>query len=136
MTQGQSRRIIAVSSMVVFSLGFLNAAQNEEVPSARFLIGVGFTYTFISIIADLGAGDFAAGFAILILISAVLFEGEDLMHLLTKRAGKAKPKKRKNSSAPEGLEPIEGVDSFDTAFTKLVRGERLKRRTRRHTRRS
>jgi hypothetical protein len=122
MTAGQQRRTIAVSSMVVFSLGFLGAAHKDELPSARFLVGVGFTFMFISIFADLGAGDLAAGFAILIMISAVLYEGEDIMGLLTQRAkGEVKTKagkKGKNKSepvegrvagigAPEGLEPLE-----------------------------
>lgn len=135
MTVGQQRRTIAVSSMVVFTLGFLNAAQNDEAPTARFLIGVGFTYTFISVFADLGAGDFAAGLAILILISAVLFEGEDLMALLTKRAGKAKLKKRsrKNVQAPEGAESLE---SFDSAFDSTTRAVGIRRAPVRHTRRS
>jgi hypothetical protein len=113
--------------MVVFSLGFLNAAQNDEAPTARFLIGVGFTYTFISVFADLGAGDFAAGFAILILISAVLYEGEDIMALLTKRAGKSKQKKRRKRGGTEGLEGAEGMEGFNSNLQKMGRIQRAQR---------
>lgn len=128
MTVGQQRRTIAVSAMVVFTLGFLNAAQNDEVPDARFLIGVGFTYTFISIFADLGAGDIAAAFAILILLTAVIYEGEDIMNYLTKRANSGRKKhKRHPSTGVEGLEPIEGTD---TEFEKAQRPGRVQRATR------
>lgn len=130
MTVGQQRRTIAVSSMVVFTLGFLNAAQNDEAPSARFLIGVGFTFTFISIFADLGAGDFAAGLAILIMLSAILYEGEDIMALLTKRAGKVKPKKRGKNKL-QGAQAPEGLESFDSSFQNTQPMQRLRRTARR-----
>lgn len=133
MTLGQQRRTIAVSAMVVFTLGFLNAAQNDEPPSARFLIGVGFTYTFISLFADLGAGDFAAGFAILVLISAVIYEGEDIMGLLTRRAkGEVKPKNRRKK-VRDGFTSSEGIDSLESASapsSDFQKPSRLQRATR------
>jgi hypothetical protein len=112
MTLSQQRRIIAVSSMVVFTLGFFGAAQKNQLPNARFLIGIGFTYTFISVFADLGAGDFGAGLAILVMISAILFEGEDLINLLTQRAkGKVKPVTKKQvaakTKAASTLDPLD-----------------------------
>jgi len=147
MTVGQQRRTIAVSSMVVFGLGFLKAAHESEVPNARFLIGIGFTYTFISVVADMGGGDFAAGFAILILIAAVLYEGEDIMELLTKRsAGKVEANKKKKSKANStahaqalgGMDGLEGAGSTTTPEAlgdfersnrqKLARPTRLVRR--------
>jgi hypothetical protein len=118
MTLSQQRRVIAVSSMVVFTLGFFGAAQKSELPKARFLIGIGFTFTFISIFADLGAGDFGAGLAILVMISALLFEGEDLISILTQRAkGKVKPltKKQAAAKARKATAP-QPLDQFDTAF--------------------
>lgn len=131
MTVGQQRRTIAVSSMVVFTLGFLNAAQKEETPSARFLIGVGFTYTFISVFADLGAGDFGAGLAILILLSALIYEGEDFMALITKRAGKVKRKKRRHGEALEAAEGTDVPEPMGRKLTKLTRSQRPLRTLRR-----
>lgn len=141
MTAGQQRRTIAVSSMVVFTLGFLGAAHKEELPTARFLVGVGFTFMFISIFADLGAGDLAAGFAILIMIAAVLYEGEDIMGLLTQRAkGEVKAKGKKGSKgepmktatnigAAEPLEGIEGSAQGLLPITRATRSTRLQRST-------
>lgn len=142
MTAGQQRRTIAVSSMVVFTLGFLGAAHKEELPTARFLVGVGFTFMFISIFADLGAGDLAAGFAILIMIAAVLYEGEDIMGLLTQRAkGEVKkPKAKKsvkgktkekaaNATAPEPLEGLEGGSVGLEPVQRVQRSARLQRST-------
>jgi hypothetical protein len=140
MTLGQQRRTIAVSSMVVFGLGFLNAAHKHQSPSTRFLIGVGFTYTFISVFADMGAGDFGAGLAILIMISAILFEGEDIVGLFNERAkGKVKiPKGKKGQnthggsiSQAESIEGIEGEFEQPTGLAKparLMRSGRLSRR--------
>lgn len=141
MTAGQQRRTIAVSSMVVFTLGFLGAAHKEELPTARFLVGVGFTYMFVSIFADLGAGDLAAGFAILIMIAAVLYEGEDIMGLLTarakgevktkgKKAGKGKAKEKAvNATAPEPLEGLEGASEGLAPIQRQQRSARLQRST-------
>lgn len=140
MTLGQQRRTIAVSSMVVFGLGFLNAAHKDQAPSARFLIGIGFTFTFISIFADMGAGDFGAGLAILIMISAIMFEGEDIVGLFNERAkGIVKvPKGKKGKGThggsiaqAEGMEGIEGEFEPPTGLAKparLMRSGRLARR--------
>jgi len=132
-TAGQQRRTLAVSAMTVFALGFLNAANKDEMPNARFLIGIGFTYTIISMIADLGAGDFAAGMAILIMISAILYEGEDIINLLNRRSkGEVKPakgKKRKGGQliAAEGLEALEEAESPGEHLTPMQKMQRLQR---------
>lgn len=140
MQVAQQRRVIAVSAMATFGLGFLGAAHREEAPSARFLVGVGFTYTFVSVCADLGAGDLAAGFAILIMIAAVLYEGEDITNLFTERAkgevkvgekGKKKnagKNKRSVNLAGEPLEnEFEGVEGSDNAGTGQFRLQRAQR---------
>ena len=115
----QQRRIIAISAMVTFTLGFLGAAHKDETPSARFLIGIGFTYTFVSVFADLGAGDMAAAFAILIMIGALLYEGEDIVGLLSERSkGKvkvAKSTKTKAAVKPGAAEGIEGMEGGENA---------------------
>lgn len=134
MTLGQQRRTIAISAMVTFGLGFLGAAHKEQTPSARFLIGIGFTFTFISVFSDLGAGDLAAAFAILIMISAVLYEGEDIMGLLTQRTKgevkvteKSKKKTAAKAGGPENLEALEGADSSATGLTRTESPQRLQR---------
>jgi hypothetical protein len=121
--------------MVTFTLGFLGAAHKNETPSARFLIGIGFTFTFVSVFADLGAGDMAAAFAILIMISAVLYEGEDIIGLLTERANKgtvkvsekSKKKVSAKSSHSEELEGLEGADATGTTLDSIEHSARLTR---------
>lgn len=135
MQLGQQRRTIAISAMVTFTLGFLGAAHKEETPSARFLIGIGFTYTFVSVFADLGAGDMAAAFAILIMISAVLYEGEDIIGLLTERANKgtvkvsekSKKKVAAKSAHSENLEGLEGIEGGTEALNPIEHSQRLTR---------
>lgn len=135
----QQRRIIAISAMVTFTLGFLGAAHKNETPSARFLIGIGFTFTFVSVFADLGAGDMAAAFAILIMIGALLYEGQDLIGLITERANgkvkvgkgsKAKTGKNTKTGAAEGLEGIEGGEAPTNTGTTLTSMEHSQRLTR------
>lgn len=137
----QQRRVIAISAMVTFTLGFLGAAHKEETPSARFLIGIGFTFTFVSVFADLGAGDMAAAFAILIMIGALLYEGEDIIGLLTERAkGKVKVTKKGKtkaatkagtgggvSASPEQLEALEGSGLATQGLSTIEKGTRLTR---------
>lgn len=86
MNLAQQRRIIAVSAMLVFALGFLSHAQKGELPTARFLIGTGGIYTIISIFADLGMA-IGAGMAMVVTITAVLTEGGPVINLLNERGG-------------------------------------------------
>lgn len=136
MTAGQQRRVIAVSAMLVFAMGFLYSAHRDEPPSARLLIGIGFTYTFISVVADLGGGDFAAGLAILVMITAIIYEGEDLINLLESRSkGEVKAIKRKRKSSKQA-ESLEGTENLEGALgtqpiqrmQRLQRSQRLSRR--------
>lgn len=137
----QQRRVIAISAMVTFTLGFLGAAHKNETPSARFLIGIGFTFTFVSVFSDLGAGDMAAAFAILIMIGALLYEGEDIISLFTERAnGKVKVTKKGKTKAavkagatsgmaasPEQLEGLEGSGLATQGLSTIEKGTRLTR---------
>lgn len=102
------RRIIALSALVTFSLGFLKATNDGELPSATFLVGVGVAFTLISVITDLGSS-IGAGFAILIMIGSILTQFDDVMELLDKRSGgnlagkkkrKGGKKKGTNKAAP------------------------------------
>lgn len=117
-TVSQQRRIIITSSLVVFSLGFFaEVERGGTVPSPRFLIGVGMAFTICSIMVDLNS-PMGAGFALLIMVSALFNQGQDAFKLLTKRSGKAptdpKGKRRKGGRAGQpkdklepGLDPVE-----------------------------
>lgn len=90
MNLAQQRRIVAVSAMVVFALGFLSHAQKGELPTARFLIGTGGLFTVISIFTDLGLA-IGAGMSLVVLISATLTEGGPVIKLLNERSGYKEP---------------------------------------------
>src|ERR1700753_1164536 len=90
MNLAQQRRIVAVSAMVVFALGFLSHAQKGQLPTARFLIGTGGLYTIISIFTDLGLA-IGSGMAVVVLISATLTEGGPVIKLLNERGGYQEP---------------------------------------------
>lgn len=88
-TVSQQRRIILTSSLVVFSLGFFaEVERGGTVPSARFIIGVGMAFTICSIMVDLNS-PMGAGFALLIMVSAIFNQGQDALKLLARRGGKA-----------------------------------------------
>lgn len=87
-TVSQQRRIILTSSLVVFSLGFFaEVERGGTVPSARFIIGVGMAFTICSIMVDLNS-PMGAGFALLIMVSAIFNQGQDAFKLLNRRGGK------------------------------------------------
>lgn len=93
----QQRRIIAVSSIIVFSLGVLSRLERGEeqfdTNAARFYIGVGITFTFISVFNDLGL-DIGAAFALLVLVAAFMRQGDDVFKLIQKRSRDKKPGKK------------------------------------------
>jgi len=89
MSLSQQRRVVAVSSMIVFALG--TAARLErgksftDTEAARFYIGVGLAFTMVSVFVDLGQ-EIGAGFALLILIAALLREGNAVFGFIIKRS--------------------------------------------------
>ena len=95
-TVSQQRRIILTSSLVVFSLGFFaEVERGGTVPSARFIIGVGMAFTICSIMVDLNS-PMGAGFALLIMVSALFNQGQDAFKLLNRRGGKSNSESSSN----------------------------------------
>lgn len=113
------RRLIATSSLITFGVGMYGAYARDEMPTARFLIGMGFAYTVCSAFADFGSG-LGAGFAVLIMIAAILYQGEDVLKQLQKRGAKRQGKgKRAKAKSKAGRKPVgtqgrpEKPDEFD-----------------------
>lgn len=91
----EQRRVLTTSALLTFSLGAMASYQKGEgAPSARFLVGTAFAFTLCSAMVDLGM-PLGAGFALLILISALMFLGPSALKLVTNRVDK-KPKKNRN----------------------------------------
>ena len=94
-------KVVAVTAMVTFSLGFLKAANDGELPSARFLVGVGVAFTIVSVMTDLGSPAGPA-FAVLIMLTAIFNQVPDVIKLLDKSSGGGlmdKPKSKKPSGS-------------------------------------
>lgn len=111
----QQRRIVAVSSMVVFGVGTAarlhRGANWLDQDAARFYIGVGMAFTFVSVFTDLGL-PIGAGFALLIMVAALIQNGEDAFALIgerSKRTGK-RPRKQSRGAAAQPRQPLEPLE--------------------------
>ncbi len=103
-TLASQRRIIAVSSMLVFSMGTVarlnRGGDFVSDDTARFYIGVGLAFTFVSVFADLGT-PLGGGFALLILIAALMREGPEVFDFALvrmRRRQQRRPNRRRNQS--------------------------------------
>lgn len=82
----EHRRIIATSALVTIGVGTIAGIhRGEDLPTARFLVGVGLAFTVCSILNDFGSG-LGAGFAALIMVAAILGNGEDALKALMRRS--------------------------------------------------
>jgi hypothetical protein len=95
MTLYQQRRVVAVSSMVVFTVGTLSRLDKGagwlDQDAARFYIGVGMAFTFVSLFTDLGL-EVGAGFALLIMVASLMRQGDDVFRFINRRARKTSPR--------------------------------------------
>lgn len=90
MNLDSQRRLLLTGAIVTFSVGWMAAIESgRAAPTGRFIIGVGAAFTICSIMVDLGTPAGAA-FAMLIMVSALMYQGMDVVRLFNKRAGKRK----------------------------------------------
>lgn len=122
-TLAGQRRVIITSAMVTLTVGILAGYERgETLPTARFLIGTGMAFTICSIMVDLGS-PMGAGFAGLILIASLLYNGEEALAILNRRS---KPDKRTRKRIRKfrrigQLEPVENPDTIDTVSSSAVK---------------
>ena len=113
-----SKRVLGTALVVTGGVGFLAGIERgESLPTARFLIGVGVAFTICSVMVDLGS-PLGGAFAVLIMLSALIYNGEDALNVLRSRGGPApkkrggkKRKKRGGNAALQGsntIDPLEG----------------------------
>lgn len=104
----KQRRIVAVCAMVVFGLGFLAAVQRDELPTARFLVGMGLSFTIISVITDLGS-PIGAAFALIIALGSMLYQIDAVLELLNKRGQLNKRTRSRSRKGRQGKVPVRPV---------------------------
>lgn len=77
--------IIVTSALVTFTLGFLNSyLVPRKTPRVRLFIGVAILYIGLSIVAQFNA-KLARGFAVLVMVTALLAEGGGVLNWLMGR---------------------------------------------------
>lgn len=116
MSVSQQRRIIAVSSMVVFAMGFVSIINKGRTPdeATRFFIGVGIAYTIVSILSDMGS-ELGAGFAILIMLAAFIKEGDTVFGFLLQR-GRSKAARKADNTVRKTLKKEDKPFTRQTVF--------------------
>lgn len=86
----QREKIIATTFIVTFgTLSVAELERNERLPGADQWLGLIVAYFIISVMSDLGA-EFASGFAVLLMVAALLANGEDALAFATGRSEAAK----------------------------------------------
>lgn len=80
-------QLIPASAFVVMSTGVLASVQkNSSLPGVNFWIGIALAYVVIALIAELNS-DIGSGVAILVMVSAVMGNGEDLTAYINSKMG-------------------------------------------------
>ena len=103
-SMSQNRRLIAVSAIVTFGVGILNnigSAKEDDLANGRFLLGLGVTFTIISIIADLGS-PLGGAFAVLVMIVAILTQGRNVLKYIGKRSKEFNRRENKRKAKKRG----------------------------------
>ena len=77
MNKAKTQQLLLTSAAVTFVIGGMGYLGRDEIPSLRFFVGVAATFATLSILSDVGAGRAASLFAILIMVSAIIAEGEN-----------------------------------------------------------
>lgn len=106
-TLAQQRRVLAVSAMVTLTIGSITTLSKGDVVNARMIVGIGLAFTICSIMTDLGS-PLGAGFAALIMLSAILYQGEDAFKALLKR--QQAPRKRRSRARGQRRQRLGNLD--------------------------
>lgn len=79
--QNASHKVVLISAVMVFGLGWFNAHKHNHSPSRRFLIGVGFTFTGLSFLSDYSP-EAANALSLAVATTALFSEGNGILSYL------------------------------------------------------
>lgn len=81
----RNEQLLPASAFVVLTTGVIASVEKTDaLPNAEFWIGIAIAYMFIALIAQVNP-DIGSGIAILILVSALLANGEAIAGYVNKR---------------------------------------------------
>lgn len=107
MQSSTASRIVLLSALGVFGLGFFKAEKEGSKPTARFLIGATVTFTLLSVLSDFEP-ELAGPLALAILTTDIFANGSDILTYINGEEGSggggsvSKPEKQqKQIAAPK-----------------------------------
>lgn len=83
MNTAKSQKVVLISAIFVFGLGWFNANKHGKNPSAHFIIGAGVTFTLLSFLAD-WSPEAANAFSLAIATTALFSEGNGVLSYINK----------------------------------------------------
>lgn len=107
MKNGTASRIVLLSAMGVFGIGWFKSAQKgKAIPSAHFLIGSTVTFGVLSFLADFEP-EIAGPLALAILTTDILTNGADILSFINDEGGIEEEKKpaKKGAKKPSKVAP-------------------------------
>lgn len=111
MNTAKSQKVVLVSAMFVFGLGWFNANKKGKNPSAHFLIGAGVTFTLLSFLAD-WSPEAANAFSLAIATTALFSEGNGVLSYINKAGEINTPSPSQEKAAQNGqAHPIHKVSN-------------------------
>lgn len=91
----RANRIIVMSAVLTYGLGFFNSTSKGKLPSMRFIIGAGVVFVSLSALADVEP-ELAAPLALAVVTTSFFSNGTGVMNYLNAKgevAAKPPPKK-------------------------------------------
>lgn len=104
METGTAQRVVLVSAVMTFGLGWFNAGKKNENPSARFIIGTGVTFATLTILADF-VPEVAGPMALAVVTTAFFTEGSAVFDYMN-NTGEVGKKPTKTAAEAVNAEPM------------------------------
>lgn len=109
-----SHKVVLISAMFVFGLGWFNAEKQGKNPSGKFMIGAGLTFTALSFLADFSP-QMANALALAITTTALFSEGNGILSYINGGGELNTPSaKDEKASQEKKRSPIKKTTNDDT----------------------
>lgn len=128
MTSGTAHRIVLLSAVGTFGIGWFNAAKKgNSIPSKRFIVGCGVTFTLLSFLSDVQP-DVAGAFSGAMLTTVAFNEGGGILKYMngngevtTPNPPSKTPTRHLTRTAHNSVGQVPGLTSHGTGSVPLTR---------------